>query len=133
MGKRETKLNMGEIETLFAFYDELDVLAEQTSNAIKNSKLNLENQIEITRVGEKKPITISEKLAWDEVRLLGKNTECYPVLAEKYPECFELSAKHQAKADEINEFAIKTFEITSSTRMTLRDILKITLAVKGME
>lgn len=104
-------------------YLELDTLKEEASDAIKLAKQFKDEEVEITRK-EGKTIKIKEALLWDEVRVLGDQTEGYEFLKGKYPKAFELSEAVSAKAHEIDTFTMVQFGIHAD-RITIRDLIKL--------
>lgn len=125
MGEDKTR---GVIENLNAMYDELDTLASEQSEAVKIAKKNSGNLILLKRKNGKE-VEISEQIAWDEIRYLGQASEAYTCLAERYPEVFAKVDAHFKKAQEIDTYVIKNIGITSATKVTVRDIIKIVVFV----
>lgn len=115
--------NGEKIQALNSLYEEIDALKADATDKINFAKSHSEDEVEITRKDGKKQ-TLKEKLLWDEVRVLGENTEGYDLLKGKYPEAFEASAKVSAKADEIDTFTLKELGVHAD-RMTVRDILNL--------
>lgn len=118
-----TKLNQ--------LYLELDVLKEEASDAIKLAKQHKDKEIEVTRKDGKKQ-TLKESLLWDEVRVLGDNTEGYDLLKAKYPKAFETSEAVSAKAHEIDTFTLAQLGVHAD-RVTIRDIIKLIVMFTAKE
>lgn len=126
------ELTNGEkIAKLDQLYLELDILKEEASDAIKLAKLNKEKESEITRKDGKKQ-TIKQQLLWDEVRVVGDQTEAYDFLRGLYPLAFEKSEAVSAKAHEVDDFCMVQFGIHAD-RMTVRDIIKLIKALTSKE
>jgi len=112
-------------------YNELDALKEESIDIINFAKSHKEEEVEITRK-DGKVTKIKELLLWDEVRILGDQTEAYDFLKGKYPDAFSASEKVSAKANEIDMFTIKELGVHSD-RMTVRDILKLIIMFTSKE
>lgn len=115
--------NGQKIETLNQLYNELDALKEEATDVINFAKSHKDEEVEITRK-DGKVTKIKELLLWDEVRILGDQTEGYDFLKAKYPDAFEASEKVSAKANEIDMFTLKELGVHAD-RMTVRDILNL--------
>lgn len=126
------ELTNGEkIQTLNQLYNELDALKEEATDVINLAKSHKDEEVEITRK-DGKVTKIKELLLWDEVRILGGETEAYEFLKAKYPDAFEASEKVGAKANEIDIFTLKELGVHAD-RMTVRDILKLIVMFTSKE
>jgi hypothetical protein len=110
------------IEQLYRHYDELDVLEQQASAAIKVAQEHKNEEITIAQEG--KSVTVREKDLWDETWTLGPACEAGALLREKYPDAFEISDRHAAKAQELREFTVAKLGIDYRA-MKLSDILRL--------
>ena len=128
MSHKGHKGHKGKREEINLKYNELDILKDEASEALKLARRNGETKITLTRNEGGKPIEITENDGWEEIKYLGKKTECYAILQEKYPAVFEATDKQIAKAKEIDDFVQVNIGIKYD-RMTLRDILNVSLAV----
>lgn len=119
-----TPLTNGQkIETMNQLYKDFDELKADASDKINFAKSNKENEVTITR-NDGKEQTLKEALLWDEVRILGENTEAYEYLKGKYPEAFDASEKVTLKANEIDTFTVKELGVHAD-RLTVRDIVNL--------
>jgi hypothetical protein len=126
------QLTNGEkIQALNSLYEELDALKADATEKINLAKSHKEDEIEITRK-DGKVQTLKESLIWDEVRILGEQTEGYELLKGKYPEAFESSEKVALKANEIDTFTIAQLGVHAD-RMTVRDILNLIVLFTAKE
>lgn len=126
------QLTNGEkIQALNSLYEEFDAIKADATDKINFAKSHKEEEIEITRKDGKKQ-TLAEKLLWDEVRILGDQTEAYELLKGKYPEAFEASEKVSAKANEIDLFTLTHLNVHAE-RMTVRDILNLIVLFTAKE
>src|SRR5690606_31154452 len=111
------------VNRVYELYDELDALQTEANDAINLAKQNEENVISVVRKnGETQ--NIKESDAWEEIWVLGNQTESYGVMAEKYPEAFEKSTLATEKANEVDTFTFAEIGIKSN-KVTLRDILRL--------
>lgn len=115
------------IEQLRKLYLEIDVLTDAVSEAIKKAKLTQGNKMLIKRK-DGKEVEITEKTAWEEIRLLGAETECYAVMKSKYPKVFELADAQRRKGKELNDFTMTAFGLLSD-QVRLGDIFKVVEAM----
>lgn len=110
------------IAAYHALHREFKTLSEQASEAIKNAKLNGENEITIAR--DAQPVVVREKDLWDEVWNLGGGCDAGKILSEKYPEAFDLSRKTEEKKQELKKYALAEWNI-DPLAMSLSDIIRI--------
>ncbi|MFA5050967.1 MAG: hypothetical protein WC499_02530 [Patescibacteria group bacterium] len=129
MGKGLTR---AKIENVNKLYDELDIVADALDIEIKNAKQTQGNLILIKRKQGGKEIEISEKLAWEEIRLLGAQSECYNALKGRYPAVFEKMDAHLAKIKEIDTYTQAEIGIRFNA-MTVRDVINLVVAVVDMK
>lgn len=115
------------LEGLRKLYLEIDLLTDQVSEAIKEAKQFQGNNMLIKR-RDGKEVEISEKNAWEEIRLLGSATECYEVMKGKYPKVFDMSEAQRAKAKELNDFTMTAFGLVSD-QVRLGDIFQVVEAM----
>lgn len=127
MGKSITR---GDIERLNQLYNELDVLAENESEALKMAKLNKGNIIQVKRSDKTEDIT--EGQAWEEIRLLGEKADPYKFMSEKYPDVFRMSDEHIKKVKEIDTFTTSTLGV-DFRRITIRDIVNLIDTITDMK
>jgi hypothetical protein len=126
-GPMKKTMNLSEIaDNLDKMYFELDVLSDQLKDESSFAKTleNKQNKIKIKRKGKEGEIEITEGMAWEEIRILGENTEALQVMQNKYPKLFEISTAMAEKAKQIDNFTLEHFQI-SSTQVTMKDIIKL--------
>lgn len=115
------------LEALRKLYLEIDLLTDAVSEAIKEAKKFQGNTMLVKRA-DGKEVEISEKTAWEEIRLLGINTECYEIMKAKYPKVFELGDQQRRKAKELNDFTMSAFGLVSD-QVRLGDIFQVVEAM----
>ena len=119
-----------DIARFHELHDEFKRISEQASAAIVVAQDNKENEITIARNG--KPVVVSENALWQEVWALGPESEAGGILKEMYPQAFELSAKAEAKKNEMKAFSVTKWGI-DPLAMSLSDIIRIIQAVVKAE
>lgn len=115
------------VETLRKLYLEIDLLTDEVSEAIKQAKEGQGALILIKRRDGKEQ-EITEKLAWEEIRLLGQGTEAWEPMKARYPKVFELSAAQRAKAKELNDYTMSAFGLLAD-QVRLGDIFQVVEAM----
>lgn len=118
--------------------EKLEKLHQLTADVQKYAEIASEQKKTATaRTGDRKHkvkrpdgsmSTLTENIMWEEVYLLGENSESGKILTKRYPEVFEAFAKQQQNADELKKFCMLEFGI-DYTRMTISDYLKLTEAM----
>lgn len=111
------------IEALRKLYLEIDLLTDEVSEAIKTAKQG-QGQLILIKRRDGKEQEIAEKLAWEEIRLLGQNTEAWEPMKARYPKVFELSEAQRLKAKELNDFTMSAFGLVAD-QVRLGDIFQV--------
>jgi len=77
------------------------------------------------KTGEKKKVTLTEKILWDEVFYMGAQCDAGKLLAEKHPEVFEAYKAQEKAAKELQTFVTETMDIDMKA-MRISDYVKLT-------
>jgi hypothetical protein len=117
------KITSEKIKNLNNLYDDLEKIKEELNTAHKHSKEFKNNIIRIKRRSGDE-VEIKEEVAWHEIYQLGKATECYEVMKNKYPVVFGKTDEYDSKVVEISAFVATEFNI-SHREITVRDIFKM--------
>ena len=118
--------NKEKIKGVYKINDDLTLLLETESDLYKKATENRKDKMKITRGGKK--IEVTEGELWDEIRVVGIDSETVKIMEKKYPTLFEVVKKRDAKNKELHDFIQKEFGF-SHTEMTIPNYLKLTEAV----
>lgn len=96
------------LENLINKFEELDILAKESSDLILKAQESKNKKITIKRDG--KDIDITEKDLWDEIYYQA-NTDASIILEKKYPDAFKKSKEFNSKGDELVKFLAVEFDL----------------------
>lgn len=116
------------IDTVIRLYEELEVLTETESEAIKSAQAGNDEKTAIVKRNNGEEQTVSEKDLWKEVFYIGEGSEGYPILKERYPNVFEQSALHAQKLQEITAYTVTHLGV-DPLKMSLSDIIRLIMGV----
>lgn len=115
------------LDELFKLYEQLNYYRELHSEQLKTVQDQFgQRHVKLTREGQE--VVAKEKDLWDEVRLLGINTEAGELLKGKYPDVFESYEKYEQYVEEARMFVLKNMGF-NFTQMSLGDYIKLTLGL----
>lgn len=80
-------------------------------------------EVEVERDGKK--VTLTEKVLWDEVFLMGPACQAGKILKKEHPEVFEAFQKQDVLGAELKQFCVTEFGV-DFTAMTISDYLRMT-------
>lgn len=120
------KITVEKIQKLDSIYTEISQLSKKVSDLLILAKKNKDKELTITREG--KLIQITEGRLWDEVRVLGEDSEAGTILKPLYPDVFEHSSIQRKKADELRVFCHAELGVDPSA-LRLIDILHLVNAM----
>jgi hypothetical protein len=112
-------------KALRELYDELHSLQDTMTANLRTIQAR-NNDIEQWYVNsDKKEVKVKEKHLWDEIQMIGMNSEAGRILLKKYPEVFEMEAKVLAKKKELEDYSLKElgFNPTAMNLVNLIDLI----------
>lgn len=121
------KITRNVVEGLQVLTDDLTKTQEQLSEMVKTVK-SYKGDVEHELKREGKMVRIKERYLWDEVYYLGKDSQAGRVLAEKYPEIFELWDLEQKIASDYNIFVKSNLHIDAN-QMKMSDFIQLILGL----
>lgn len=98
------------IVRLKELYQENEDLGSGYADSRAVAKESEQNKIKVKRK-DGQELEVTEGDLWKEIKYLGRETEGYEVLKQKYPKAFDLGEAQQAKAKEIEEYGIRELGI----------------------
>ena len=115
------------LDELFKLYEQLNYYRELHSEQLKTVKDQFgDRHVKLNREGQE--VIVKEKALWDEVRILGINTQAGQILKEKYPDVFESFEKSEEYVEQVRMFVFKNMGF-NFTQMTLGDYIQLTLGL----
>ena len=115
------------LDELFNLYEQLNYYRELHSEQLKTVQDQFgQRHIKFNRDG--KEVIAKEKDLWDEVRILGINSQAGQLLKEKYPDVFESFEKTEEYVQQVQVFVMKNMGF-NFTQMTLSDYIQLTLGL----
>ena len=115
------------LDELFKLYEQLNYYRELHSEQLKTVKDQFgDRHVKLNREGQE--VIVKEKALWDEVRILGINTQAGQILKEKYPDVFESFEKSEEYVEQVRMFVFKNMGF-NFTQMTLGDYISLTLGL----
>lgn len=96
------------LENLINKFEELDLLAKESSDLILKAQESKDKKITIKRDG--KNIDITEKDLWDEIYYQA-DTDASIILENIYPDAFKKSKEFNSKGDELVKFLAVDFDL----------------------
>jgi hypothetical protein len=111
------------LDGLFKMADEVKAMDDVTSEQVRTAKAqNSERTHKFTREG--KEVEIPEKVLWEEMYYLGKDSEAGNKMRETYPEMFEQVDKQNKIVQHLKMYIMGNFGV-DYTAMTFTDWLRI--------
>lgn len=80
------------------------------------------------KTGEKKRVTVTRKVLWQEVFYIGTNSDAATILKEHHPEVFEAYAEQEKAAKNLQEYVRAEMDVDMKA-MRISDYVQLTEAI----
>ncbi|MCX6785935.1 MAG: hypothetical protein NTZ18_03745 [Candidatus Komeilibacteria bacterium] len=100
--------------------EDLEYLASEGLRTVQDQ--HGQDEVELEREG--RPIKLKEKILWDEVFVLGEDSDAGKTLKRKYKDVFDAFRKQGEKANELQAYIMRNFGIDYK-KMKFSDYIKL--------